>query len=67
MGQPMAPDNHTTKDRGVLRAVLEIPPLIGIAVAGFVLEFLYELPFMVICLLHEGAKGKNRSGKTRPR
>jgi hypothetical protein len=67
MGQPIVPDSHTANDRGVIRAVLEIPPLIGIAVAGFVLEFLYELPFMVICLLHEGAKGKNRSGKTRPR
>jgi hypothetical protein len=63
MGHSKPSDKQTRKDRGTLQAILEIPSSTGIAVFGFLVEFLYELPFMAICLLHEGTKkGRNRKG-----
>ena len=62
MGHPLPAEKTVRKDRWAGHAILEVPTLLVIAIAGFVIEFLYELPLMVICMLHAvgGAKAKKR-------
>ena len=38
--------------------IFKLPALLLTAILGFIIEFLYELPFMLVCLLDSRFKNK---------
>jgi hypothetical protein len=58
------------KDSQAYFAIFELPALLFTAIIGFIIEFLIELPFMLICILdhHLGRKKRpmNRDDYTVP-
>ncbi|MBW2178330.1 MAG: hypothetical protein JRF32_12555 [Deltaproteobacteria bacterium] len=54
--------NTITQSRAYF-AIFQLPVIIFTAIFGFILEFIIELPFMVLCLLDRKQAGKS-AGKT---
>jgi hypothetical protein len=52
------------KDSQIYFAVFELPTLLFIAIIGFIIEFLIELPFMLICMLDHHLGKKHRDDHT---
>ena len=50
------------KDTRAYFAIVQLPALLFTAIIGFIIEFLIELPFMLICILdhHSEKKRKDR-------
>lgn len=44
-------------------AVFKMPMILFTAILGFILEFMIELPFMVLCLLDRGRAEKAPTGE----
>ena len=47
-------------------AVFKLPVIVFTALFGFILEFIIELPFMVLCMLDRGKTGAPEHQKTEP-
>ena len=43
---------------GAYFAIFKLPVILFTAIFGFILEFIIELPFMVLCLLDRHRRGK---------
>ena len=52
---------NRAKDSQVYFAIFELPALLFTPIIGFIIEFLIELPFMLICILDHHL-GKKRRG-----
>jgi hypothetical protein len=46
------------KDSRTYFAIFQLPALLFTAIIGFIIEFLIELPFMLICMLDSHSKKK---------
>ncbi len=42
--------NRRTKSQCIF-IIFKLPALVIMAILGFIIEFLYELPFMLVCLM----------------
>ena len=52
------------KDSQIYFAVCELPTLLCIALMGFIIEFVIELPFMLICILDHQLGKRHRDNHT---
>jgi len=43
-------------------SIIKLPLILFTAIFGFILEFVIELPFMVLCML-DRRRGRNHSGE----
>ena len=58
--------NRITRSRAYF-AVCKLPVILFTALLGFILEFLIELPFMVLCMLDcHGRKAKAKQVRPEP-
>jgi len=58
-----APRPHTQRwtDSQTFFVIFKLPALLAAAILGFIIEFLYELPFMLVCVLEEHFQRKAKS------
>jgi hypothetical protein len=47
-------------------AIFKLPVIVFTALFGFILEFVIELPFMVLCMLDRGKPGAQQPQKSDP-
>lgn len=60
MGHMPAHHKQRMKDSRFYFAVCELPSLLLLALIGFMIEFIIELPFMMVCLFDHHLRQKRR-------
>jgi hypothetical protein len=60
MSHPLSHYKNRVKNSQAYFAIFELPALLFITIIGFIIEYLIELPFMLICILDHHFVRKKR-------